>query len=226
RGFRILIACIALGVMAIAGVGSVAASLTDGLAREGRVILGGDLALSLIHREASAAERQFLANAGTVSAVATLRAMAATVPGLSPPPLLERLVAAGHRGKKAGAGFYRHGRLANAANAAALPKVVADRDLEVAVRRTMARLLTAAFAALGTGLIRGADDLDGLLLGTGWPAFRGGPVRYAYNRGLPALVRTCDELAKRYGPRFDAGKELRRRAGEPAIIPMPRRAAA
>ena len=43
RGFYVFIACIALGVMAIAGVGSFARSLTDGLAREGRVILGGDL---------------------------------------------------------------------------------------------------------------------------------------------------------------------------------------
>ena len=57
HGFRIFIACIALGVMAIAGVGSFSRSLTDGLAREGRVILGGDLAFSLIHREADAAER-------------------------------------------------------------------------------------------------------------------------------------------------------------------------
>ena len=40
--------------MAIAGVGSVAASLADGLAREGRVILGGDLSFNLIQREASA----------------------------------------------------------------------------------------------------------------------------------------------------------------------------
>ncbi|MGB9322251.1 MAG: hypothetical protein WCB77_16855, partial [Pseudolabrys sp.] len=43
HGFYVFILCIALGSMAIAGVGSVAASLTDGLAREGRVILGGDL---------------------------------------------------------------------------------------------------------------------------------------------------------------------------------------
>src|SRR5437868_14228848 len=42
RGFYVFIACIALGVMAIAGVGSVAASLGDGLARGGRTLLGGD----------------------------------------------------------------------------------------------------------------------------------------------------------------------------------------
>jgi putative ABC transport system permease protein len=76
RGFGIFIACIALGVMAIAGVGSFAQSLTDGLAREGRVILGGDVAFTLIQREAGAAERAFLARNGEVSVSATLRAMA------------------------------------------------------------------------------------------------------------------------------------------------------
>src|ERR1700754_2869550 len=60
RGFYVFIACIALGVMAIAGVGSLARSLIDGVAREGRVILGGDVAFTLTHREADAAERAFL----------------------------------------------------------------------------------------------------------------------------------------------------------------------
>jgi putative ABC transport system permease protein len=76
RGFYVFIACIALGVMAIAGVGSFAGSLTDGLAREGRVILGGDLAFTLIHREASPAERAFLASRGELSVAGTMRAMA------------------------------------------------------------------------------------------------------------------------------------------------------
>jgi putative ABC transport system permease protein len=55
RGFYVFIACIALGVTAIAGVGALAGSLADGLAREGRVILGGDVAFELIHREAEPA---------------------------------------------------------------------------------------------------------------------------------------------------------------------------
>ena len=75
-GFRVFLACIALGVMAIAGVASFARSLADGLAREGRVILGGDVAFSLIQREASADERAFLARRGQVSTAATMRAMA------------------------------------------------------------------------------------------------------------------------------------------------------
>ncbi len=83
RGFGVFIACIALGVTAIAGVGSFAQGLVDGLAREGRAILGGDLAFILIQREASAGERAFLARQGDVSAVATLRAMARTPDGRS-----------------------------------------------------------------------------------------------------------------------------------------------
>ena len=81
HGFRIFVACIALGVMAIAGVGSFSRSLTDGIEREGRVILGGDLSFLLIHREADAFERRFLEGRGQVSAGATMRAMASTADG-------------------------------------------------------------------------------------------------------------------------------------------------
>jgi putative ABC transport system permease protein len=76
RGFGVFVACIALGVAAIAGVGSVAASLSDGIAGAGQVILGGDLAFSLIERQATPAERAFLDARGAVSTVATMRAMA------------------------------------------------------------------------------------------------------------------------------------------------------
>ena len=76
RGFYVFIACIALGVMAIAGVGSVAASLGEGLAHEGRTLLGGDLAFSLFQREAKPDEVAFLRSRGQVSVSATLRAMA------------------------------------------------------------------------------------------------------------------------------------------------------
>src|ERR1700742_3569395 len=81
RGFYVFIACIALGVMAISGVGSVAASLGEGLAREGRTLLGGDAAFSLIQREAKPDEVAFLRSRGKVSVAATLRAMARTGDG-------------------------------------------------------------------------------------------------------------------------------------------------
>jgi putative ABC transport system permease protein len=76
RGFYVFIACIALGVMAIAGVGSVSASLSEGLMREGRTLLGGDVAFSLMQREAKPEEISFLRSRGDVSIAATLRAMA------------------------------------------------------------------------------------------------------------------------------------------------------
>src|SRR5215207_7624315 len=76
RGFGIFLACIALGVAAIAGVSSIARSLTEGLASEGRRILGGDMAFSLIHRETNAAEQEFLTAQGELSSIAAMRAMA------------------------------------------------------------------------------------------------------------------------------------------------------
>ncbi|WP_349372107.1 ABC transporter permease [Salinarimonas sp.] len=76
RGFGIFLACIALGVAAIAGVSSVSRALTEGLAREGRTLLGGDLSYRLIHREATPAEIASLDEWGDVSVVATMRGMA------------------------------------------------------------------------------------------------------------------------------------------------------
>jgi putative ABC transport system permease protein len=80
-GFRVFVACLALGVASIAGVGSISQGLKDGLAREGRVILGGDASFSLVHREASAEELAFLQSRGKVSGIATMRAMARTQAG-------------------------------------------------------------------------------------------------------------------------------------------------
>jgi predicted lysophospholipase L1 biosynthesis ABC-type transport system permease subunit len=76
RGFGVFVACIALGVMAIAGVGSVAQSLADGLSRAGGVILGGDLAFSLVQREANDSERSFVDAHGAVSVAGMLPTMA------------------------------------------------------------------------------------------------------------------------------------------------------
>ena len=75
RGFGIFLACIALGVAAIAGVSSLSRSLTDGIGREGRRILGGDMAFSLLQREANAQEKAFLASKGQVNTIASMRAM-------------------------------------------------------------------------------------------------------------------------------------------------------
>jgi 3-hydroxyacyl-CoA dehydrogenase/enoyl-CoA hydratase/3-hydroxybutyryl-CoA epimerase len=51
-----------------------------------------------------------------------------------------------------------------------------------------------------------------MVLGTGWAPHRGGPLRYAQDRGLDEVVRTLAELAQRHGPRFEPYPELRRLA--------------
>lgn len=76
RGFRIFLACLTLGVTAIAGVGSVSESLLTGLQRDGRVLLGGDMDLRLTHVAATPEQQAFLDSRAEVSRVAEMRAMA------------------------------------------------------------------------------------------------------------------------------------------------------
>ena len=80
-GLRVLIACLVLGVAAIAGIGSLAAALTAGIAGDARELLGGDVEAQLAYRPANPAEQKFLAKSGTLSEVASLRAMARTTRG-------------------------------------------------------------------------------------------------------------------------------------------------
>src|SRR6266404_1596981 len=76
RGFGIFLACLTLGVAAIAGVGSLAAAVNAGLKADARTVLGGDVEFHLVNRPASAAQRAALSGGGTVSEAAQLRAMA------------------------------------------------------------------------------------------------------------------------------------------------------
>ncbi len=88
RGFYVFIGCIALGVAAIAAVGSVSRSLVDGISEEGQAILGGDLAFAVIHRQIEPDARAYLDTLGRVSEIATLRAMA-RLPGSDKQTLVE-----------------------------------------------------------------------------------------------------------------------------------------
>lgn len=75
-GFLIFMLCVALGVMVIAAVGTLADSLSAGLERHGRIILGGDIALSRMHARAVPSERAVLDHVGKVSETSTMRVMA------------------------------------------------------------------------------------------------------------------------------------------------------
>ncbi len=77
RGFRVFLACLALGVAALATVGTVSAELLAGLDRDARALLGGEVELRLFNRPPEATEQAWLAaNASRLSQTAELRAMA------------------------------------------------------------------------------------------------------------------------------------------------------
>lgn len=76
RGFFVLFACVALGVGAIVAVGSTARSVADSVAAGGRKLVGGDVAFSLAHREATPQELAYLSARGDVSTIAQQRSMA------------------------------------------------------------------------------------------------------------------------------------------------------
>jgi len=74
-GFRIFFLCLMLGSAAIAGVESLSDAFLTGLQDQGRVLLGGDVSVNLVHRPASPQERAFLDAQGKVSEALSMRAM-------------------------------------------------------------------------------------------------------------------------------------------------------
>jgi len=76
RGFRIFLACLALGVAAIAAAGSTAEAFRQGLASQAREILGGDLSLSIENRDFTPKERAAIDRLGPTTYAAVARAMA------------------------------------------------------------------------------------------------------------------------------------------------------
>lgn len=76
RGFRVFLACLAVGVAVIAGVGSLGRAIDAGLEADARLMLGGDVELRLTHRPAGPDELAWVRAAGRASETVELRAMA------------------------------------------------------------------------------------------------------------------------------------------------------
>jgi len=108
-------------------------------------------------------------------------------------------VTEGRRGKKDGQGLYRweNGR-------AVKPEVAKDyRPPEDLEDRLILALLNEAVACLHDGVVADADLLDaGVIFGTGFAPFRGGPIQHIKSVGAAPLKAKLEALAKRHGPRF------------------------
>lgn len=77
RGFGVFLACLFLGVFSISAIGSFTAAAKAGLLADAGALLGGDLEVRRMHQPLSPEQQAFLAERGTVSAVAAMRTMAA-----------------------------------------------------------------------------------------------------------------------------------------------------
>jgi 3-hydroxyacyl-CoA dehydrogenase len=110
-------------------------------------------------------------------AVATLRELESAVdPRFAPPVSLIHLAAADEVGPKTGAGFYQYGRGAPRPRSFGGRTALAESAI---VERLVSRLVREAVAVLCEGIVPDSTTLDGLLIGAGWPPFRGGPLRSA-----------------------------------------------
>ena len=80
KGFRLMMICLAIGVGAIAAIGSFSATIDQSLRNDARALLGGDVELRLSQRRASPEELALLQASGDLSLATTLRAMSSTLP--------------------------------------------------------------------------------------------------------------------------------------------------
>jgi 3-hydroxyacyl-CoA dehydrogenase/enoyl-CoA hydratase/3-hydroxybutyryl-CoA epimerase len=115
---------------------------------------------------------------------------------------IDALVAAKKVGRKSGEGFYvwRDGKAVKSAGPVAEPPP----DLE---DRLILALANECAAVLREGIVADADLVDaGVIFGSGFAPFRGGPLTYARARGIDAVVARLAELEQRYGPRFAPDK--------------------
>ncbi len=121
--------------------------------------------------------------------------------GLDIPPGLGELVESGKRGKKDGEGFYKWEN-GKPQKPQVDPNYRAPDDLE---DRLILPLLNEAVACLHDKVVDDADLLDaGVIFGTGFAPFRGGPIQHVRDTGVDVLKAKLDALAQRYGDRFKA----------------------
>lgn len=117
--------------------------------------------------------------------------------GRAAPDAVADLVAAGRLGRKSGAGLYvwQDGKAIKPAADGEAPADLCD--------RLLLSMVNEAVAIVREGLVADADLVDaGVIFGAGFAPFRGGPLRYARERGVAGVLERLRELEAQHGARF------------------------
>jgi 3-hydroxyacyl-CoA dehydrogenase/enoyl-CoA hydratase/3-hydroxybutyryl-CoA epimerase/enoyl-CoA isomerase len=137
----------------------------------------------------------------------------------APTRLLDELVAAGRLGQKSGAGFYSYAKGSRGADDPAFEAILTkcrtgQRSLgnEELTDRLFLPMLTEASRVLSEGIVREPGDVDmGLILGIGFPPFRGGILRWADSLGMAKVLEKL-RAYEHLGARFQPTEQMRKLA--------------
>jgi 3-hydroxyacyl-CoA dehydrogenase/enoyl-CoA hydratase/3-hydroxybutyryl-CoA epimerase/enoyl-CoA isomerase len=135
--------------------------------------------------------------------------------------ILDELVKAGRLGQKSGAGFYSYAKGSRGQDDPAFDailercrsghRVISQEEI---TDRLFLPMLVEASLILSEGIVREPADVDmGLILGLGFPTFKGGLLRWADTIGLDKITATMAKYAH-LGPRFEPTEQMKRLAAE------------
>jgi len=132
-------------------------------------------------------------------------------------PLMAKVVDSKKLGKKNGSGFYKyddHGRKLNVD-----PEIYKILDLPTPkntmtegeiIRRALFPMINEAALCLEEKIVESAEMVDlGMIMGTGFPPFRGGLLKWADSLGTEKIVDDLDLMVAKYGLRFKPSAPLR-----------------
>ncbi|HEY7155533.1 MAG TPA: 3-hydroxyacyl-CoA dehydrogenase NAD-binding domain-containing protein [Gemmataceae bacterium] len=139
----------------------------------------------------------------------------------APTRILDELVAAGRLGQKSGAGFYSYAKGSRGADDPAFEAILAkcrtgqrQIDNEEITDRLFLPMLNEASRVLSEGIVREPGDVDmGLLLGIGFPPFRGGILRWADSLGMAKVLEKL-KAYEHLGPRFEPTEQMKQLAAK------------
>ena len=118
------------------------------------------------------------------------------------PKKMLTMVDNGKLGKKSGEGFYKWRK-----GKAIKDKKASYGNLQELQDRMIMRFLNEATACKREQVVEGDDLIDaGIIFGTGFAPFRGGPLHYIQSQGASELNSRLAQLKERYGERFSADK--------------------